>query len=119
MIIAGTLGLLICALFIVDNGPGYDTTTFVDAIPPEEFLTTSVDASMGATIRRPSNVSLTAAEILSSRKKFDDLNRAERRSLYNAVIYFCNEERDAQACGSYVKYCGKNCQLLVQGPPDR
>jgi hypothetical protein len=114
MLISGILGVLASVLYLFDSVGVVHETTFVDAIPPEEFLTTAVDAEIVAGNRRPSNAPLSAPQILKSEKKFDDLNRQERRSLYNAVMYFCNEERDDRECKSYVNYCGKSCQLLVQ-----
>ncbi len=91
----------------------FQSTTFVDAIPPEEFLTTAADAD-AVTDRKPSNAPLNAREIVKSGKTYDELNRQERRTLYNAVMYFCNEETNEKTCKEYVGYCGKSCQLLVQ-----
>ena len=85
------------------------STEFVDSVPPEEFMVSSTNLD-----RQPSAEGLTASEILASRKPFERLDRRERRSLYNAVMYFCNEDRDDRACNAYVHHCGKPCQLLVQ-----
>lgn len=112
ILIAGTFLVLVAGLFMFDPGRSIESTTFVDAIPPEEFLTTAADAKESD--RRPSNAPLSATEILTSGKKYDELNRQERRALYNAVMYFCNEEPDDKNCKEYVGYCGKSCQLLVQ-----
>lgn len=114
--IASTLLLLIAGLFIFDAGHAYSSTTFVDAIPPEEFMTTAVDAAAVAGDRRPSNTPISVSEIVKGPRKYSELSRPERRSLYNAVMYFCNEEKDDDACNTYINYCGKTCQLLVQGP---
>lgn len=114
MLISGILGVLVCALILLDSAGAIHETTFIDAIPPEEFMTTEVDIVNVTGNRRPSNAPLSAPQILKSEKKFADLNRQERRSLYNAVMYFCHEERDDRECQSYVSYCGKSCQLLVQ-----
>jgi hypothetical protein len=114
VLISGVLGILVSALLLLDSVGAVNQTTFIDAIPPEEFLTTEVDAAIVAGNRHPSSSPLSGPQILKSQKKFDDLNRQERRTLYNAVMYFCNEERDDRECKSYVSYCGKSCQLLVQ-----
>ena len=103
------VGILALSVIISPTGPVSHETTFVDKIPPEEFLTGSQD-------RQPSNNATNAADVLASGKIFANLSRTEKRSLYNAVMYFCNENRDDRACKSYVSYCGKACQPLVQGP---
>lgn len=106
------LGGFAAFLAVYDTGHAYNSTTFVDAIPPEEFMVGAAAPSA----RQPSAVALSASEILRTGKKFAQLNRNEKRSLYNAVIYFCNEDIDDRACSAYVNHCGKPCQMLVQHP---
>jgi hypothetical protein len=112
--------LVVLAGFVLFNANHeYNSVTFVDAVPPEEFMTSAADTAQAAGDRRPSNAPLTAPQILKARKKFETLSRPEKRSLYNAVMYYCNEERDDRVCDAYVNHCGKPCQMLVQASPGR
>src|SRR5687768_13045956 len=103
LIVAGAslLVIAIAAAALLDIPPKVHETTFIDAIPPEEFLANPEETAR----RHPSNIPLPADQLVKT-KKYGELNSHERRSIYNAVIYFCNEQPDPGVCEAYVKYCG-------------
>jgi len=110
--IVSLLTVILASAYLLRPSPVFETT-FVDVIPPAEFLATPAEFSS----RQPTNAVAVSPEELMKKTTYQGLSQQERRQIYHAVIYFCNEEKDDRACKTYMNYCGSPCQLLVQGPP--
>lgn len=92
-------------VFFVNPGAQSDTT-LVEPVPPPEFVP-------GEHKRHPSGtVNLQSA---MSERPYDFLDEEEKRALFRAVIYACNETENEEGCATYLRYCGKRCRVLVKG----
>jgi len=98
--------VLAASLVYLDYNPftSRNATLVEEPIPPDEFI-------VGETQRGPA-----ASEILAamSARPFTYLNEEERRTIFRAVIHFCNEDVNDLVCGRYVSYCGETCRMLVR-----
>lgn len=111
VIAAVLLVLLISTALFVAMNPKPKEKTAVDlgllVLPPDEF-------AVGEERAPARNLS---AEELARTSPFHRLKSRERRTIYNAVMYYCNEEQDTRACNAFLKYCGTTCGMLVRKEP--
>jgi hypothetical protein len=100
------IAVLATSLVYLDYNPlAFEDAPLADEpIPPQEFL-------VGNPSRTPSNIDLPAAMRL---RAYEYLDEHERRTLFRAVIYFCNENVNEFTCGHYVEYCGDSCRKLIR-----
>lgn len=97
--------LAACLVYLDYNPLATRNATLVeDPIPPDEFI-------IGENKRVPATYEISAA---MNTRPFTHLSENERRTIFRAVIYFCNEDLNDWACGRYVNYCGETCRILVR-----
>ncbi len=99
------LTVLTLGMIVFGDTPGYSSLEALDPIPPPEFQ------ASGPGRRAPAAVNL---NLVMATRTYEYLDEGERRALFRAVIYFCNEEKDSGVCAQYLKYCAGACDVLVR-----
>jgi hypothetical protein len=104
-IIIAAIAAVTSGLLIFANPRARSDTTLVEPIPPPEFVPGEHHQNTAASVNLPAAM---------SERPYDFLDENEKRALFRAVIYTCNETENEEGCATYLRYCGNRCRVLVK-----